>query len=107
MEPVQKRLPQVFDGMRRDINKLNDSIKKDPSNALLFDSVVASQLQDKSLSPEQRQEIMEAIESQHQKKGTIQAIGAGVSVGLWASSFIPQLAGISIGLRSEAVLKVL
>jgi hypothetical protein len=94
LQAVLQRVPGKFGEIRGDIDKLSAQIQKDPSTATLFDSVVATQLQqwqqDKSIAPEQRQQVMEWLKAQREDKDRNAAIalsefrggecdGAGIS----------------------------
>jgi hypothetical protein len=94
LQAVLQRMPEKFGEIRSDIDKLSAQIQKDPSTATLFDSVVATHLQqwqqDKSISPEQRQQVMAWLKAQREDKDRNAAIalsefrggecdGAGIS----------------------------
>ncbi len=98
---VQGRLPQEFNGIRKDIDRISQWLTDDPSKAWLFDSVVAAQLKDKSLSPSQRQQLAQQSEKAHPAGGIM--LGAALSGGLFAASFVPMLQDISIPLLLSGI----
>ena len=69
--------------------------------------MVAAQLQqwqqDKSIPPEQRKQVMEWLKTEQENKDRNAKIGAFASGGLFIASFIPQLRGISMGLRLAGI----
>jgi hypothetical protein len=107
MQAVLQRMPGKFSDIRANIDKLSEQLQKDPGTATLFDSVVAAQLQqwqqDKSIPPEQRKQVMEWLKKERENKDRNAKIGAFASGGLFVASFIPQLRGISMGLRLAGV----
>jgi hypothetical protein len=103
IEKVQSRLPGAFDGIRGNIDHLSGEVAKDPSVAVLFDSVVAAQLQDKSITAPQRQQLTEWLNSKREEKAQNAQLGMLASSGLFVASFVPQLKGISLGLRLAGI----
>jgi hypothetical protein len=107
IQAVLQRMPGKFSDIRANIDKLSEQLQKDPGTATLFDSVVAAQLQqwqqDKSIPPEQRKQVMEWLKKERENKDRNAKIGAFASGGLFVASFIPQLRGISMGLRLAGV----
>jgi Holliday junction resolvase RusA-like endonuclease len=99
IQKVQGRLPEAFNQTRGDIDKLSKTLTDDPSKAWLFDSVVAAQLKDKSISPQQRQRLVQRIEKEHQNAAGGLMLGGLLSGGLFIASFIPALQNIAIPLR--------
>jgi hypothetical protein len=99
IQTVQARIPQEFDGMRGQMDQLGSTLAKDPSVALLFDPVVAAQLQDKSLSPQQRKELTGWLQSEQENKLKAQQLGSLVSGGLFIASFVPLVQDAAIPLR--------
>jgi Bacterial CdiA-CT RNAse A domain len=104
MQKVQGRMPGQFNGMRGDIDRLSKALTDDPSKAWLFDSVVATQLKDKSISPQQRQQVVQWIEQEHQKAAGGLMLSGLLSGGLFAASFIPLLQDVAIPLRVLGLL---
>jgi hypothetical protein len=100
---VRSRIPGAFDGIRSNIDKLSGEIFKDPSTVLLFDSVVASQLQDKSMMPQEREHLTKWLETERENKARAAQMGALLGGGLFIASFMPQLKGISLGLRLAGI----
>jgi Bacterial EndoU nuclease len=96
IQAVQGRLPNEFNGIRRDIDRVSQWLSDDPSNAWLFDSVVAAQLKDKSLSPAQRQQLAQQAEKAHPEGGLM--LGTVLSGGLFAAAFVPALQDLAIPL---------
>jgi uncharacterized membrane protein len=107
IQAVLQRMPGKFSDIRANIDKLSEQLQKDPGTATLFDSVVAAQLQqwqqDKSIPPEQRKQVMEWLKKERENKDRNAKIGAFASGGLFVASFIPQLRGISMGLRLAGI----
>ena len=103
IQAVQARLPRTFDGMRTQMDQLSDTLTRDPSTALMFDSVVKAQLQDKSLSSQQRSELTHSVKSAREGKQNAQTLGALASGGLFLASFIPALQEVAIPLRLAGV----
>jgi A nuclease family of the HNH/ENDO VII superfamily with conserved AHH len=99
IQTVQGRLPKTFNETRGDIDRLSKALVDDPSKAWLFDSVVAAQLKDKSLSPQQRQQLVQRIEQEHRDSAGGLMLGGLLSGGLFAASFIPGLQEGAIPLR--------
>jgi hypothetical protein len=90
IQKVQARIPQEFDGMRGQMDQLSQTLTQDPKTAVLFDSVVA-QLQDKSLTPQQRQQVTGWLQSQRDGKQQAEVLGGLASGGLFIASFVPLL----------------
>lgn len=95
MQAVQGRLPQAFDGIRGDIDKLSGEIRKDPSTALLFDSVVTGALRGGGHDARQMQELSGWLEGERGNKERLSALGQALGGGLFLASFVPQLRGLS------------
>jgi hypothetical protein len=96
---VQGRLPEEFDGIRGNIDKLSGEVTKDPSTALLFDSVVTSELLRGGHSRAQRKELTGWLEGERGNKERLSQLGQAVGGGLFLASFIPQLRGGAALLR--------
>jgi A nuclease family of the HNH/ENDO VII superfamily with conserved AHH len=99
IQKVRERLPETFDGIRTYMSNMDGSLSMDPSVALLFDSVVEQQLQDKSLTPPQRKELTGWLKSTREAKIQGQQLGQLTSAGLFLASFIPAVQGAAIPLR--------
>jgi hypothetical protein len=99
IQRVQSRIPDKFDGIRSNIDKLNGEVAKDPSVAVLFDSVVAAQLQDKSITAPRRQQLTEWLNSKREEKAQNAQWGMLASGGLFVASFVPALQEVAIPLR--------
>jgi hypothetical protein len=96
---VRSRIPGAFDGIRSNIDKLSGEVAKDPSVALLFDSVVAAQLQDKSITASQRQQLTQWLNTKREEKAQNAQFGMLASSGLFMASFVPVLQEVAIPLR--------
>ncbi len=96
---VQRRLPEEFDGIRGNINKLSAEVTKDPSTALLFDSVVTSELLKEGHNQAQRKDLTSWLEDERGNKERLSQLGQAVGGGLFLASFIPQLRGGAALLR--------
>jgi hypothetical protein len=99
IQRVQARLPQAFNEIRGDIDRIGQWLADDPSKAWLFDSVVVSQLKDKSLSAQQRGQLIAEVERQRQSAAGGLMLGSVLSGGLFAASFVPGLQDFAIPLR--------
>jgi hypothetical protein len=99
IQKVQARLPQAFNEIRGDIDRISQWLADDPSKAWLFDSVVVSQLKDKTLSAQQRGQLIAEVERQRQSAAGGLMLGSVLSGGLFAASFVPGLQDFAIPLR--------
>jgi hypothetical protein len=99
IQRMQSRIPGAFDEMRGNIDQLSGAIQKDPSTATLLDSVVAAQLQDKSMSAQDRQQVTAWLKSQREGKEHAQQWGSLASGGLFIASLVPALQEVAIPLR--------
>jgi hypothetical protein len=99
LQKVQSRIPREFNGIRGNIDTLSDQVAKDPTTALLFDSVVSQQLQDQSMSPQERQEVTEWLKKTREEKAQGAPLGMVASGGLFLASFIPALQEVALPLQ--------
>jgi hypothetical protein len=104
LQTIQSRIPAKFNGMRSSIEQLSDQLAKDPSSAVLFDSVVQQELN--QVPPAERPQVMARLKTQRENKERNTQIGALASAGLMLGSFLPvgrltatglRLVGIGIG----------
>jgi hypothetical protein len=96
IKKVQGRLPKEFDGIRGNIDKLSAEVTKDPSTALLFDSVVTDTLPqgwNPGFKDGQSKELMDWLAGERGNKERLSQLGQAVGGGLFLASFIPQLRG--------------
>jgi hypothetical protein len=95
IQAVQGRLPQEFDGIRDNIDKLGGEISQNPSMALLFDSVVTNALRQDGHNNHQIQELSGWLARERENKEGLSRLGQVLGGGLFVASFIPQLRGLS------------
>ncbi len=95
IQTVQGQLPKEFDGIRGHIDKLSAEVSKDPSTALLFDSVVTDALLKGGHNSQQRKELSTWLEQERGNQERLSQLGQGLGGGLFLASFIPQLRGLA------------
>jgi hypothetical protein len=100
IQTVQQRLPGAFNEIRGDIDTVSRELKKDPSTAVLFDSVLVKALKHESYEhPQKYNELLNWVEQERGKKEGIAHLSQIVGGGLFLASFMPQLRGLAPLLR--------
>jgi hypothetical protein len=111
LRAIQQRLPGEFDGIRGKIDGLSRELNTKPSSVLMFDAVVTAQLQDKSLSTQERERLQHWVEVQRSMRQTQGQVMGAMSGGLFIASFFPptapyaralQIGGAALGVGAAA-----
>jgi ribosomal protein L15E len=103
---VQQRIPQKFDGIRGDIDRLNGQLTQDPSVGLMLDAVVNQQLAGIT-DPTQKQKLRQWVKAQQESRqadqlmmGTLAGLSGLAGLGI---SFTP-LAPAAPPLFAQAIV---
>ncbi len=78
---IARWIGEGFDGMRQDMTTLSQTVKEDPSKALLFDALVPQTL-NTFKNPSEHQQVQKWVKQQQDKDGALKALGAAGTLGL-------------------------